>query len=326
MPVYNAAPFLVECLQSVLKQTEPDWELLAVDDFSTDQSWAILQEFAQQDDRIKVFTNEEKGIIPALRKAYAASSGNLITRMDADDVMPPRKLEVLCNALKKVGPGHIATGLVQYFSEGKLGEGFQKYEQWLNALTGENRNFEAIYKECVIPSPAWMVYRDDLDQCEAFNPDTYPEDYDLCFRFYKNRLKPVGCREVVHLWRDHQQRASRNDPNYTDQTFFELKLPYFIDLDYNQSRPLVLWGAGKKGKTLAKMLAEKYIDFRWVCNSTSKWGKQINGIKMENFNILQELVDPQVIIAVAGPKDQKGIEQYLKKMNFTEGKHYYFFC
>ena len=83
----------------------------------------------------------------------------------------------------------MATGLVKYFSETTLGDGYQKYEQWLNQLTLENRNFEDIYKECVIPSPAWMCHRDDLDNCGGFAQQQYPEDYDLCFRFYKNKLK-----------------------------------------------------------------------------------------------------------------------------------------
>ena len=82
--------------------------------------------------------------------------------MDSDDIMPIHKIKALKTNLIIHGEGHIATGLVKYISENELGEGFQKYENWLNTLTREGANFSEIYKECVIPSPCWMVYRNDL--------------------------------------------------------------------------------------------------------------------------------------------------------------------
>ena len=95
MPVKNAQPFLTDCIKSILSQTETDWELVAVNDGSTDNSKAILEQFAQADKRIHVLENNGAGIIAALRLAYSKSQGNLITRMDADDIMPPIKLETL---------------------------------------------------------------------------------------------------------------------------------------------------------------------------------------------------------------------------------------
>jgi len=56
-------------------------------------------------------------------------------------------------------------------------------------LTAKGNNFQEIYKECVIPSPCWMIYRTDMDKCQAFLPNRYPEDYDLCFRFYENGMR-----------------------------------------------------------------------------------------------------------------------------------------
>ena len=326
MPVFNAAPFLRECLQSILQQTADNWELLAVNDFSTDDSRIILEHFAAKDQRIKVFQNTEKGIIPALRLAYEQSSGAFITRMDADDIMPRDKLMLLRELLIEAGPGHLATGYVQYFSEQTLGDGYQKYEQWLNGLAKNASNFSEIYKECVIPSPAWMIHREDLDRCGAFAPDLYPEDYDLVFRFYKNGLKVVACSELVHLWRDHPGRSSRNDPNYANQQYFELKLPYFLELDHNPKQELVLWGAGKKGKQIARMLSEQLIDFQWICNTESKWGTVVYGQKLRPVKILDQLTDPQIIIAVAGPDDQKEILDIVEKRNWIKGKNYYFFC
>ena len=134
MPVKNTAPYLFECLESIIKQTETDFELIAIDDHSTDESHSILNEFSIRDQRVKVFKNTGTGIIEALRLAYSKSSGNYISRMDSDDVMSLDKLAVLKSNLTAFGSGHIALGKVKYFSEKPLGSGFKKYELWLNSL------------------------------------------------------------------------------------------------------------------------------------------------------------------------------------------------
>jgi glycosyltransferase involved in cell wall biosynthesis len=326
MPVRNAALYLDACIQSVRQQTETNWELIAVDDHSDDQSFEALRQYAEKDDRIQALRNDGRGIIPALRKAFAHSKGRLITRMDADDRMAPHKLHSLRQLLMEWGPGHVATGMVTYFSEGELGDGFKKYARWLNDLNRTNRHYEEIYRECVIPSPCWMVWRDDLVRCGAFDPEVYPEDYDLCFRFYREGLKIVSSPDVLHFWRDHPQRASRNLEQYADQTYFDLKIEWFLKLDYDPTRPLVLWGAGRKGKRLARQLSERAVGFRWVCDTPSKWGAVIAGRLMEDCRIVSRFDAPQIIVAVSSPAGQKEIRQSLHFWSLEVRRHYFFFC
>ncbi|MFM1876102.1 MAG: hypothetical protein RL266_1839 [Bacteroidota bacterium] len=318
MPVRNAEPFLSECLESILNQTETNWELLAVDDDSTDSSHVTLQHYANEDVRIKVFQNDGSGIIDALRLAYSVSIGNLITRMDADDRMAPSKLEILKYNLICSSKESIAIGAVKYFSETPLGDGYKRYEEWLNSLTEKGSNYSEIYKECVIPSPCWMVFREDLESCGGFLPNTYPEDYDLCFRFYQHRLKPIPCKEVLHWWRDHPSRSSRNDANYADNRFLELKVKWFLELDRNPSKPLVVWGAGDKGKNVAKLLSEMDVSFHWVCNNPKKIGHTIYGVKMESASAHMN-TDAQIIVTVANPEEQQEIRYQISETA-------YFFC
>ncbi|MCW9041214.1 MAG: glycosyltransferase, partial [Flavobacteriales bacterium] len=75
MPVKNTSLYLSECLNSIINQTEKNWELIAVNDHSTDNSKEILASFANQDNRIKVWDNTGNGIIDALQLAYSKSSG-----------------------------------------------------------------------------------------------------------------------------------------------------------------------------------------------------------------------------------------------------------
>ncbi len=326
MPVKNTGSFLQDCLNSIIQQTESYWELIAINDHSTDDSWQTLQGFAKKDKRITVLQNEGNGIIDALRLAYKNSKGQLLTRMDSDDVMLPEKLMVLKNQLVQNGVGHLATGQVQYFSADGVGDGYQKYQDWLNGLTSKGNNFQEIYKECVIPSPCWMLHRADIDKCQAFLPNRYPEDYDLCFRFYENGLRVIPTNQVLHQWRDYPNRTSRTDKNYADNRFLDLKVHYFLKLEKDKKRPLILWGAGKKGKLIARQLLEAKIDFHWVCNNDRKIGKDIYGKLLLPFNVLQKWERPQIIISVAGAIPQAEILNYLQNKHLKAGVDFYFFC
>lgn len=326
LPVKNASIYLFECLDTIVEQSEKHWELIAVDDHSTDGSYDVLQKYAQKDHRITVLKNDQQGIIPALRKAFKNSKGVLITRMDADDRMPVQKLEKLKANLLQLGPGHLSTGLVEYFSTDKLGNGYLKYQNWLNRLSSSATNYKDIYKECVIPSPCWMVFREDLERCGAFEPNRYPEDYDLCFRFYQQKIQVKAVPEILHQWRDHPERTSRNDPNYADIHFFDLKIHYFLKLDYDPQRTLTLWGTGRKGKELAKLLIQNNITFRWITDNIKKIGKDIYNIRIESIDVLQSAKQMQVIVAIAAPTELFDINQKLAKQKFIQSKDVFFFC
>jgi len=326
MPVKNTEAFLRECLDSILEQSETNWELIAVDDHSTDSCLSILREYEQKDERIKILENNGVGIIKALRLAFAESKGRLITRMDSDDIMASEKLLILKSNLETFGKGYIAVGLVKYFSEKQLGEGFQRYEAWLNSLTSEGRNFQEIYKECVVPSPCWMVYREDLIACDAFEPNDYPEDYDLTFRFYLMKLKAIRCNTVLHYWRDYDTRTSRTDEHYADSTFFEIKYRYFIENEYDSHKNLVVWGAGAKGKNIAQRLLKSGIPFYWICDNPNKIGKHIYDQLLLPFDELSKIENPQSIITVAIPNAQQQIKKYLDGMGAQSMKDYFFFC
>lgn len=325
MPVKNAGAFLEECLKSICNQTEQEWELIAVDDHSTDFSAQLLKDYAIKDARIRSYSNTGNGIIDALQMAYKAANGNFIHRMDADDVMPLQKLETLKQILLKNGTGVVATGKVHYFSAEKLSEGFKNYEQWLNQLCDTASHWKEIYKECVIPSPCWMIFRSDFEKSGGFNAHIYPEDYDLVFRFYQQHYTVISANETLHLWRDHQARASRNLVQYQENGFFKLKLNYFLLLDYDQTRPLILWGAGKKGKTVAKLLQQKKIPFEWVSNNPNKHGKEIYSQLMASFENILKKDNPQVIINVAQKKAKEEIINFLSKLKLIESKDYWFF-
>ena len=326
IPFKNTEAFLKECLDSILNQTYENWEVLAINDHSTDQSLQLLISYSEKDSRIKVYTNTGNGIIPALQLAYSKSTGSFITRMDSDDIMKPNRLQHMVDSLYKKGKGHVAVGQVKYFSDRGISNGYAKYEKWLNGLTAVGTNYFEIYKECVIPSPCWMVFRADFDECGAFNTERYPEDYDLTFRFYENGLKIIPCDKVLLLWRDYDSRTSRTHEHYAQNYFLDIKLFYFLRLDYDEKRPLVLWGAGFKGKKIARGLIKKQINFTWLCDNPNKINKNIYEQNLYHFSRLESLEQPQSIVTVANETAQLEIRNYLKGLESLPAKDYFFFC
>ncbi len=326
MPVFNTEPYLQDCLDSICQQTFRDWELIAIDDFSTDDSAGMLEQYSQQDSRIQWQANDEKGIIPALRKAYDQSRGSIIHRMDSDDIMPRNKLENLRAILCERGPGTVATGKVEYFSTSwEVRRGFLDYASWINQQIEQETIFDDIFMECPVASPAWMMYRKDLEAIGGVVNDQYPEDYDLVFRMYVHGLEPHGCEEVVHLWRDWSDRASRTKEEYADQLFFDLKWHYFLKYKYKGDHPVVLWGAGRKGKKLFKTMRKTEVPVEWVTENENKTGQNIYGaiLKDPDSAICQ---NSQVIVAVSEPKGKEHIRRYMEAAGKINNEDLFFFC
>jgi cellulose synthase/poly-beta-1,6-N-acetylglucosamine synthase-like glycosyltransferase len=93
LPVYDAARHLDEAIESILAQTWRDLELLAVDDGSRDDSVERLEAHARRDSRVRIVRRSHEGVTATLNAGLALARGDLVARMDADDVALPRRLE-----------------------------------------------------------------------------------------------------------------------------------------------------------------------------------------------------------------------------------------
>ncbi|HSZ59511.1 MAG TPA: glycosyltransferase family 2 protein, partial [Tepidisphaeraceae bacterium] len=93
MPVYNAERYLRAAVESVLGQGFGDFELIAVDDGSCDSSLGILREYEGRDPRVRIISRANTGIVGALNDGLRAAGGELIARMDADDISLPQRFE-----------------------------------------------------------------------------------------------------------------------------------------------------------------------------------------------------------------------------------------
>ncbi|KAA3614945.1 MAG: glycosyltransferase [Calditrichaeota bacterium] len=328
MAVQDTEPYLPACLDSIIAQTYTNWELIAVNDHSTDRTPEILKEYSKKDNRIRVYdSGDNYKLIPTLQVAYKQCRGELINRMDSDDKMPDYKIQLLVDEWQKYGKGTIIAGGTEHFvDEGEVGDGFLRYERWLNEVAKNGTHYQEIYQECVIPSHCWIIHKDDFDLVGAFDPIVYPEDYDLCFRFYREGLNVVGIDRILHFWRDRSNRISRTWEEYKDNRYFDLKLRYFYELDRDRKRPLVLWGAGRNGKDMAKLLLANNDSFHWVCDNQRKIGEHVYGVKMEHFNTIPERDNPQIIIVVSSPDGKVSIRKQLQEWRKEPVKDFWFFA
>ena len=94
MPAYNTERYVAEAVESILGQTFTEFEFIIVDDGSTDGSLAVLRRYAAQDSRIRLVSRPNTGIVGALNEGLSLAQGELIARMDGDDVSLPKRLEL----------------------------------------------------------------------------------------------------------------------------------------------------------------------------------------------------------------------------------------
>src|SRR5512136_1967380 len=104
LPVRNEACHLPDALASLFRQTMTSWELVAVDDFSTDGTHAILAAAARRDHRVRILPSPGRGLVAALNAGLAECRAPLVARMDGDDISHPRRFELQA-ALLDTKPG-----------------------------------------------------------------------------------------------------------------------------------------------------------------------------------------------------------------------------
>lgn len=316
MPFKNAAPWLVECLQTLRFQTYSRWELIAVDDGSSDESRSIAEQFAATDERISVLTNRGIGIIPALQTGFAQAGGEYLSRMDADDLMPPGKLETLLKSAV-AHPGALVTGKVKYFSNSIVSEGYLSYERWLNDCVRNNDFERFMYRECTVASPNWLMPMDLAEDIHVFEALKYPEDYHMILRLYAAGIPFVGVNEITHLWREHPKRTSRVSEYYTQPGFFDLKIDFWCDVERDPRRTTVVVGSGRKAGLTVCVLENRDLPYRRVGLHETP--------EIESFEVLKSIPNPQVLVAV-WPRDQerKKLIDYLTAQGLKEGIDFWF--
>jgi len=322
LPCRDAAAFLDEAVASLLAQRYEDFEIIAVDDGSTDDTGKKLAAWAAADRRVRVCRTPGQGIVAALTAALAAARGGLIARMDADDVAEPTRLEkqvALLSADSRVAA--CGTG-VRYFPRRIVRDGARRYEAWINALAHPEDLARDVFVECPIAHPTLMVRREALVGVGAWRAAPWPEDFDLILRLHVGGFALANVPEVLHHWRERPDRLSRTDPRYSLDAFQRCRAHYLAMSELDGRRALII-GAGPVGKSLARALRAEGADIAaFIDLDPRKIGQQIHGTPVHGREALGRFRGAYALAAVGNEGARAEIREWLRSEGWMEGRDF----
>ncbi|MBM7409116.1 glycosyltransferase family 2 protein [Methanococcus maripaludis] len=198
MPNYNNEKYLPEAIESILNQTYENFEFIIIDDCSTDNSWKIIQKYAEKDNRIKAFRNEKNlKIVKTRNKGFKLMSSNskYIAIFDSDDISMPERLEKQVAFLEKNPDYGLVGSHTLIIDENSEIIGYRKYE------TDFKKIIKNMLKKNQFAQPSVMIRKSAIYNV-GFYDDEFEvcEDYDLWFKFAKN-YKIINIDEFLLKYR-----------------------------------------------------------------------------------------------------------------------------
>lgn len=204
LPVYNAAPFLKEAIDSILVQTLTDFELLLINDGSTDGSESIIESYA--DERIRYIKNVKNcGLIFSLNKGIEMACGEWIARMDADDIALPQRLEKQVSFLSTNSVDLLATTVKLIDKDGRPLADWK--DDIANTTACQIKKF--LPKNNCIAHPTVMGRAKLFKKYKYVHNQKYSEDYDLWLRLSTDGGIIDKLPEQLLLYRIHPASLTR---------------------------------------------------------------------------------------------------------------------
>jgi glycosyltransferase involved in cell wall biosynthesis len=278
MPVRDEQAFLPAALRSLARQTLRSWELVAVDDGSSDATPSILADAARHDSRIRVVRRDGGGLVAALNAGLAECCAPLLARMDGDDICHPRRLELQAAYLQ----AHPDTGLVacafRHFPRTGLKQGMLAYEQWQNTLASHELIMNDLFVESPFVHPSVMARRTAIDSAGGYRDSGWAEDYDLWLRLARSGTRFARLPQTLFFWRDHPGRATRTMDEYSADAFRACKLCHLREGFLKGVDSVTIAGAGLEGRAWQRLLSRVGISVSaWVDVDPRKIGRSLHG-------------------------------------------------
>lgn len=328
MPVRNAAETLTRAVASIRRQTFPDWELLAVDDGSTDDTPELLRALRQQEPRLRVLSRPAEGLVAALNAGLAAARGRLIARMDADDESLPDRLAMQVEFLAAHPGLGVAGSLVEFICDTRAAAGYALHVTWLNSVVSEEQIATGRFIESPFAHPSVMLRRELVERWGAYRAGDFPEDYELWLRWLEAGVRMVKVPRVLLRWHDPPGRLSRTDPRYRTEAFFRLKagfLARWLLGHVAPARPILVWGAGRPTRRRVDWLRDAGIRVEgYVDIDPRKIGRRLDGVTVRP----PADIPPREAVFVVGYVASRGARELaraqLETKGFVEGEDFLF--
>lgn len=306
MPVRNESMYLPEALDSLAKQTFTDWELVVVDDGSTDASPSILSKAACRDKRIHIISLHSVGLVAALNAGLAVCKAPLVARMDGDDICHPKRLEFQVSYMDKNSDTGLAACNFLHFPRTDLKQGMRTYEKWQNSLNSHELIIRDRFVESPFVHPSVVVRRSIINSVGGYQDMGWPEDYDLWLRLANAGVRFAKLPEILFFWRDHPKRSTRVMNEYTINAFRACKLHHLMLSYLDSTQEVVIAGAGLEGRAWHRLLAIEGIKISaWIDVDKRKIGRTLHGAPVYNIKYLSSCSSKILVaIGVHGAREQ----------------------
>ena len=202
MAAYNAEKTIEQAINSVLSQTYPDFELLVVNDCSTDKTAMLAEAIVKKDDRVRLISNEKNSGVSYTRKhGLEEASGEWVAILDSDDAWAPEKLEKQINLQKKTNADLLFTGSAFMDADGKPID-------WYLAAPAEV-TYRQLLKQNVLSNSSALVRKELYAKYYAVG-DGMHEDFALWLNILKDGRKAYGVDEPLLIYRIAKSSKSGN--------------------------------------------------------------------------------------------------------------------
>lgn len=196
VPIFNSAPYLDECVRSILAQTHRDVEAILVDDGSTDDSLAICRRFASEDPRVKVIARANGGVSAARNSGLAAASGEWVAFVDGDDALHPRFVERMM-AIAESGNADIACSAFHYGLAPKWSADASR----IASLSGAEALEDMLYQRRINSSVSTKLFRRSFFDGIEFAEGKRYEDLEILPRIFMRAPKICFAAETRYFYR-----------------------------------------------------------------------------------------------------------------------------
>ena len=201
LPVYNYGHYIGTAINSILNQSFEKWELLVINDGSTDNSQEVIQGF--KDLRVKLYNRSHRGLVSSSNFGMKKSRGKYVIRMDADDVMLPERLETQVNYMEKNPKVAVLGSNVVKVNDDNVITGFIKYP-------GENEKIRKILRRRnTLCHSSTLIRKEVIQKIDYYDEEfKYTHDYELWLRI-PGEYKIINLNKFLHAWRWNEEGISR---------------------------------------------------------------------------------------------------------------------
>lgn len=201
MPAYNAEKYIAEAIQSVISQTYTNWQLLVIDDCSTDRTAEIAEEFEKTDQRIRALRNPKNmGVAKTRNRGLDLAEGEWVALLDSDDRWHKEKLE------KQLAVAENSDEDIIYCSYALTDESGKHLSDYKVPRT---TTYHDMLKECVLSCSTVLLHRGILAS-HHFLYDCYQEDYAFWLELLRAGYRAEACCDVLADYRIVNGSRSRN--------------------------------------------------------------------------------------------------------------------